>query len=223
MLLVKLAPALALVSLAHSQSIDWASFQEDSSRVVAAPNLGLADNQEKDFAWGDLDRDGWTDLVVVRKRKNLLLGKRVNVLLMNEGGTLVDRTAQFASATDVPGDMGFLTPTSDRDVAIVDVNGDGWDDVVVSHQSSDSIIFAPHPFVVGTEIALVGGETVPNTTETHTPVLLDADQDDDLDLIQLSNSDSAGANATIAYGGDLISVLNTSAAQLDTDQFDFIV
>ena len=96
-----------------------------------------------------------------------------------------------------------------------DVNGDGWDDVVVSHQSSDSIIFAPHPFVVGTEIALVGGETVPNTTESHTPVLLDADQDEDLDLIQLSNSDSAGSNSTILVHLQEASTLPTGGGQVD--------
>ncbi|HPF13758.1 MAG TPA: VCBS repeat-containing protein, partial [Planctomycetota bacterium] len=33
---------------------------------------------------------------------------------------------------DVPGDMGFETPTNDRDVAIIDVNGDGWLDVITA-------------------------------------------------------------------------------------------
>ena len=34
-------------------------------------------------------------------------GRRTNVLLMNEGGVLVDRTALFAQASDVLGDLGI--------------------------------------------------------------------------------------------------------------------
>ncbi|MCH7890985.1 MAG: FAD-dependent oxidoreductase, partial [Gemmatimonadetes bacterium] len=66
----------------------------------------------------------WIDLVVVRKEPFSTIGKRTNVLLMNEGGVLKDRTRELASASDVAGDSGFLTPTNDRDVVLA--TGDGY-------------------------------------------------------------------------------------------------
>ena len=132
----RLAPA-ALISLglsasANAQNVDWASFQEDPTRLSAPNSLGATDDEEKDYAWADLDKDGWIDLVSVRKQPFTTSGRRVNVLFMNENGVLTDRTAQYASASDVPGDQGFLTATNDRDVVIVDVDLDGWLDVVTA-------------------------------------------------------------------------------------------
>ena len=119
----------------------WVEFKQDAGRLVAPPGLGVSDPDEKDYAWGDLDQDGFVDLVVARKQGWSTPGKRPNLLLMNEGGVLTDRTAQYASASDVPGDQGFLTPTNDRDVALADVDGDGWLDVLTATtyaQSGDS-------------------------------------------------------------------------------------
>ncbi|MCZ6698248.1 MAG: FG-GAP-like repeat-containing protein, partial [Planctomycetota bacterium] len=87
-----------------------------------------------------VDRDGDTDLVMVYKQLGTTTGKRRNVLLMNEGGVLVDRTTQFATASTVtlPPEVGggtsqgFLDLTNDRDVIVVDVNGDGWPDIVTA-------------------------------------------------------------------------------------------
>ena len=112
---------------------EWVSFQNDTAnRLSVASDLGATDIEEKDYAWADLDQDGWVDLVVVRKEPFTTAGRRENVLLMNEGGVLTDRTAQFATSTDVPGDQGFQTPTNDRDVVLVDVDNDGWLDVVTA-------------------------------------------------------------------------------------------
>jgi hypothetical protein len=119
-----------LASSASAQNdITWASFTQDNSRI---PTSGVvsSDSQEKDYAWGDLDKDGYTDMVIVRKQPFTTSGHFPNVLLMNQAGTLVDQTAAYASASDVPGDQGFLTPTNDRDVQIADVNGDTWLDVI---------------------------------------------------------------------------------------------
>ena len=118
----------------------WAVFEEDPSRLDAPAALGAADTAEKDYAWGDVDHDGDIDLVVVRKQPWTTTGRRPNVLFMNEGiaeghavdGVLVDRTGQYASASNIVGDLGFLTPTNDRDVVLVDVNGDTWLDIVTS-------------------------------------------------------------------------------------------
>ena len=130
----KLATPLLLVAPAIAGGLgnDWIEFDRQNNRLDADPGLVLNDTQEKDFATGDLNNDGWIDLVVVRKQPFTSAGKDTNVLLMNENGDLVDRTAQFASASDVNGDNGFLTPTNDRDVAIADVNGDGWLDVITA-------------------------------------------------------------------------------------------
>jgi hypothetical protein len=123
--------ALALTPLGLAQNdISWVSFHQDDTLLNGDSGTLLNDQQEKDYAWGDLDNDGWTDLVIVRKQPYTTGGRYPNVLLMNEGGTLTDRTAQYASATDVPGDQGFLTPTNDRDVILGDVDLDGWLDVI---------------------------------------------------------------------------------------------
>ncbi len=127
-----LLPAALFASVASGQSVDWAEFSQDNSRLMAANDLGVNDNEEKDYAFADFDQDGYIDLVSVRKQPFTSQGRRVNVLFMNEGGTLVDRSMQYASATDVPGDDGFLTPTNDRDVAVGDLNGDGWLDFVTA-------------------------------------------------------------------------------------------
>ena len=138
-----------LPSAAFAQGFgdSWVSFAPASSQpqtgvAISAPDV------EVDFAVGDLDRDGWTDVVVMRKSPFLTAGKRANMLLRNEQGTLRDRTALFAGASTVPGDFGFLTPTNDRDSVLVDVDGDGWLDVVTAaHLGSGEPKHISHPRV----------------------------------------------------------------------------
>ncbi len=112
---------------------NWVQFADETvTRLVADPAVGADDVEEKDYAWGDVDQDGDIDLVVVRKQIGSTPGRRPNVLFMNEGiaeghainGVLVDRTEQYATESD-DGGQGFLDETNDRDVALVDVNGDG--------------------------------------------------------------------------------------------------
>ncbi|MEM7261606.1 MAG: VCBS repeat-containing protein, partial [Planctomycetota bacterium] len=122
---------LVVLGLGSSAFAQWVDFTNDTgARLNVAASLGASDVEEKDYGIGDFDGDGDEDLAVMRKTPFTSNGPRVNVLLMNEGGVLTDRTADFAVASDVPGDNGFQTPTNDRDVAVVDVNGDGWLDLV---------------------------------------------------------------------------------------------
>lgn len=124
--------AAALAAPATAQTIDWAEFDRNDTLLSAQGFVGLSDDEEKDYAWADLDQDGWIDLICVRKQPFTSTGRRRNVLFMNEGGVLVDRTDLYATSTDIPGDEGFLTPTNDRDVAIGDLNNDGWLDFVTA-------------------------------------------------------------------------------------------
>ena len=127
----------ALVGMATAQGFgnEWVEFQLDPAQLA---DVTVSSNQlEVDFDWGDLDGDGWTDLVVVRKEPFTSPGKRPNLLLMNEQGTLVDRTQEYATASDAPMDRGFFTFTNDRDVVLTDVDLDGLLDVVTATTISD--------------------------------------------------------------------------------------
>lgn len=104
---------------------DWLSYvDQTATRLVADPSVGVSDIREKDYAIGDLDRDGDLDLVAVRKIPFTNAGAFRNVLFMNENGVMTDRAATLAPA--------FLDETDDRDVEIADVNGDGWLDVITA-------------------------------------------------------------------------------------------
>ena len=133
------AAGLAAPSLAQFND-QWLTLNDETTTRLPGGAFSVSDiNHEVDLDWADLDQDGFTDLVVVRKQPFTSTGRRTNILLMNEGGTLVDRTAQYASASDVGGDQGFLTPTNDRDVIISDFNNDGWLDLITATTLSDGL------------------------------------------------------------------------------------
>ncbi|MDP6478998.1 MAG: FG-GAP-like repeat-containing protein, partial [Phycisphaerales bacterium] len=128
---------LCLSSAATAQS--WMSYaNETDTRLQADPSVGVNDDREKDYIAGDVDMDGDDDLICVRKEPFTSTGRNANVLFLNEGGVLVDRTGTYAVQSDVAGDQGFLTPTNDRDVELVDVNGDGWLDIVTATTLTDN-------------------------------------------------------------------------------------
>ena len=131
----------SLASLAASSALgQWVNYEnQTSARLVAAPSLLVNDNLEKDFAVGDFDRDGDQDLVCVRKFPLSIQGGFRDILFMNENGVLVDRTVEFGSAADVAGSQGLLDPCNDRDVKAVDVDNDGWLDLVTATTMSDHV------------------------------------------------------------------------------------
>lgn len=116
----------AMAAVAGSAHAQWISFTDETAARLQLSTIPNGDDQEKDFGIGDFNKDGWVDLVVVRKRPFSNQGPRQDVLLMNEQGVLVDRTTELAS--------GFLSASTDaRDVAVVDVNNDGWLDLAIAN------------------------------------------------------------------------------------------
>ena len=106
----------------------WVHFQDRTSgSLVVAPG---GDDREKDCGLGDFDRDGWQDIVVVRKVPFKDPGGEPDLLLMNEEGVLTDRTAELAPE--------FLTRLTDaRDVFVTDIDGDGWPDLILANTFGD--------------------------------------------------------------------------------------
>jgi hypothetical protein len=131
----------ALAGLATSAaSAQWVTYvNETSTRLVAAAGLVQFDNLEKDFAWADFDKDGDVDVVCMRKFPGSVQGGFRDILFMNENGVLVDRTVEYGSASDVPGFVGMLDACNDRDVKAVDVDNDGWLDLVTATTMSDGL------------------------------------------------------------------------------------
>ncbi|MEL7059141.1 MAG: VCBS repeat-containing protein [Acidobacteriota bacterium] len=124
------ALALGLLIALPAQAGDWIEFtDETATRIVADSAVSLTDAEEKDFATGDVDRDGDTDLLVARKTPFTNSGGKRNVLFMNEDGVMTDRTSALAP------DM--LDETDDRDIVLVDLDGDTWLDVVTGTTLGD--------------------------------------------------------------------------------------
>jgi hypothetical protein len=149
-----------LVSLSLAPAFgQWVEFtDETNSRAEADPARFSADPEEKAYTWGDFDRDGDLDLAISRKQPFTSPGKRVNVLMMNQGGVLTDRTADFAVDTNVAGDFGFNTPTNDRDITVADVNLDGWLDLITSAAiNTDDPPHIGYPRVYMNKCCSVGG------------------------------------------------------------------
>ncbi|MCH7721002.1 MAG: VCBS repeat-containing protein [Planctomycetes bacterium] len=122
-----LAIAVALAAMPRATLAGgWVEFTEESTtRMIADNGVGMDDFEEKAFGVGDVDGDGDDDLVVVRKiDEGSEAGPLRNVLFLNEDGVLVDHTAEL-----IPG---FLAGTTDRDVVLADVDGDGWLDIVTA-------------------------------------------------------------------------------------------
>lgn len=143
--------ALLLTGGANAQlNQQWVEFTYQPSKLAVSP-LAISDpDTQVVFRTGDLDKDGWDDLVAVRKQQASQLGKRTSFLLMNVNGVLTDKTAQWASASTQAGDMGMLTAVNTREVQIGDINNDTWPDVVTAVSLSDGnpkIISHPRVFV----------------------------------------------------------------------------
>lgn len=104
----------------------WVDFKDDTTNVLM---FNTGDRDEKDIAAGDVDQDGDFDILIARKAAYGREGARTNVLLINDGERLFDRTAEH-----IPG---FLTPDDASDIALFDANNDGWLDIIVVTTSGE--------------------------------------------------------------------------------------
>src|SRR5262249_44765378 len=113
LVLAGMASTVLLCSSASAQfGVQWVQFKDTPAKLGVAATAISDNSTEVDFATGDLNNDGWEDVVAVRKQQASTTGKRTNMLLINNHGKLEDKTTEWATAADVPGDLGFLTPVN---------------------------------------------------------------------------------------------------------------
>ena len=130
--------AVLIPGLAYGQFDTLELRNETDSRIQLRADLQYL-NLEKDVTWADFDLDGDMDVAVAIKFVGSIEGGFPNLLLMNENGVLVDRTVELASDSDLAGDNGFLADTNDRNVEAIDVNNDGFKDLVTATTMSDGL------------------------------------------------------------------------------------
>ncbi len=133
---IRRATALAVaVGAAFSPAAmaQWLSFSDETGQRLQlnSSHFPTNDDKEKDMVAADLNKDGWTDIVVGRKTPFSNPGAFPALLLINENGVLQDRTQQFAPGL-------ISTPMDTRDVVIADFDGDTWLDVVFSNISGQA-------------------------------------------------------------------------------------
>ena len=116
--------------ISNSLFAQWLDFNDQSGSRIVVSNISdnsapeAVDDQEKDLAVGDFDKDTFTDLVVVRKSPFSNPGPKTDLLFMNVNGVLTDQTNTYAPE--------FLSDSTDsRDVICVDVNNDTWLDIFI--------------------------------------------------------------------------------------------
>lgn len=100
-------------------------FADATAAHLILSALPSPDHAQKAVAQGDLNNDGWDDLVVVRRAAPDQPSAHRNVLLLNVKGVLTEHTETYA-----PGFV--LQPTDARDVIIADFDDDGWNDVIIA-------------------------------------------------------------------------------------------
>ena len=120
-----LAICLCQIGSVDAQSA-WLDWDLQTDVRLELTSVANGDDEEKDIWPADLNKDGWMDIIVVRKEPFSAATEppKSDLLLMNVEGILVDMTSTLAPE--------FISnPSFARDIFVVDVDGDGWDDVVV--------------------------------------------------------------------------------------------
>ena len=185
----------------------WLDFQDETAARLILTSVANSDDEEKDIETADLNNDGWPDVIVVRKEPFSISTEaaKSDLLLMNENGVLVDRTAQYAPE--------FISNiTFARDLFIGDFDSDGWKDVVIANTFLQQPIYYKNlgNDLQGNWLGLV------DESSTRFPVLtsdvplicavwagdIDGDTDDDIYFVNYKQN----ANGGIAKDFLLISI-----------------
>ena len=123
---VPVLAAILFINSAHEGRAQWLDWDLQTDSRLQLTSVATSDDEEKDIWPVDLNKDGWTDVIVVRKEPFSAATEpaKTDLLLINQEGMLVDMTAELAPE--------FISnPSFARDVYTVDVDGDTWDDVVI--------------------------------------------------------------------------------------------
>ena len=139
--MLRLPPLLPVVILglgitSSTTQAQWLEWDIQTEERLMLSSVANADDEEKDLWPADLNKDGWTDVIVVRKEPFSAATEppKSDVLLVNQEGVLVDMTAELAPE--------FISnPSFARDVYVVDGNADLWDDVFIVQDLLDNILF----------------------------------------------------------------------------------
>lgn len=128
-----------------------------SSVLSAAEGTPVASAKESGSAWGDLDRDGDLDRVVMGPGDTSEQGKAPHMLYVHEDGVLQDRTSDFAPDWNVPVKLGTGQRESRGDVFFLDVNNDGWLDVLTTSPATPDEEPSGLPWIYINKCCSIGG------------------------------------------------------------------
>ena len=102
------------------------------SEVAALPGTEAAAPRTEAAAWGDLNNDGFLDIYVANYEQGVVMRAQCghDQLFINRGGANFEESALAVGVVSEEGMCG-------RGVTLSDLNGDGWQDILVSNYRLD--------------------------------------------------------------------------------------
>jgi enediyne biosynthesis protein E4 len=205
-------------------------FVGGSNRLFVGTGEGFDEVASDVFAWetygdedlvagavfGDLNRDGWPDLVVGHHYNSTVdFGEQVPVRLYVNRTAAAGDAPEFVDVTDEAGLVGL--PTKAPDLRVVDLDNDGWPDLMTTASADDG---------AGPAVFRHTGEVVDGVPRFEPPTglgdpqywisgpLADVDRDGLMDLLLvewypdkpsllLRNTSDAGHWVSVSVGADL--------------------
>lgn len=181
-------------------------------------------------AFGDVTRDGWPDLVVGHHYNSTVdFGERVPVrLYVNRTGEPGD-VPDFVDVTDEAGLVGL--PTKAPDVALVDVDNDGWPDLITTASGDGGgmpAVFRHSGNVVDGVPRFEPPDGLGDAQYWISGPLADVDRDGRMDLLLieweparpsllLRNTSDAGHWVSVSVGPELGGGVGTTVVAYETD------